>query len=221
MDIIKKHRAYFSLYFPLLIIVGYIVFAYSKGSIHLYFNEFHTPFFDYFFKYITYLGDGIPVVIISLLYLFFINTRQGLLLGLSAILSTTITQIFKQIVFGSTPRPLAYFNSINDEQILYLVDGVKMHVVNSLPSGHTTVAFAITISIAFIYSTRRMDYMMLILGALIGWSRVYLSQHFLQDVFMGSIIGILGAIVIYSIFYSPKMLENKKLDKSLLNLIRQ
>jgi membrane-associated phospholipid phosphatase len=216
MDIIKKHRAYFALYFPFLIIVGYLVFAYSKSSIHLYFNQFHTPFFDQIFKYITYLGDGWPIAIISLFYFMLVSMRQGMLIGFSTLFASAITQIFKHFVFGGTLRPSAYFRDV-EPHTLYLIEGVDLHSVYSLPSGHTTAAFALTVSIAFIYNTRRMDTMMFILGALIGWSRVYLSQHFIEDVFMGSIIGVLGTIIIYSLLYSDKMLTKTRLDQPLIN----
>ena len=217
MEIIKKHRAYFALYFPFVIIIGYLVFAYSKSSIHLYFNQFHTPFFDWFFKYLTYLGDGWAIAVIAVFYLLFIGIRQGFLIGFSVLFSSAITQIFKRFVFEGSLRPGTYFKDF-DPQTLYLVEGVDLHSYYSLPSGHTTAAFALTISIAFIYNTRKMDTMMFILGALIGWSRVYLSQHFLEDVFMGSIVGILGTIVIYSLLYSPNMLTKSRLDSPLIKM---
>jgi len=214
MEILKKHRAYFALYFPFVIMVGYLVFAYSKSSIHIYFNQFHSPFFDWFFKYLTFLGDGWPIAFIALFYLLFISIRQGFLIGFSVIFASAITQIFKRFVFGGTLRPVAYFSEV-EPYTLHFVEGVDLHIAYSLPSGHTTVAFALTVSIAFIYNTRKMDTFMFIMGALIGWSRVYLSQHFLEDVFMGSIIGVLGTIVIYSLLYSPKMLTKSRLDKPL------
>jgi membrane-associated phospholipid phosphatase len=216
MEIIKKHRAYFALYFPFLLIAGYLVFVYSKSSIHLYFNQFHTPFFDWVFKYLTYLGDGWAIVFMVLLYLLFINIRQGLFIGLSTLFASAITQVLKHFVFKDSLRPSAYFNDI-DPHALYLVEGVDLHTVYSLPSGHTTAAFAMTASIAFMYNSRKIDTSMFILGALIGYSRIYLSQHFLEDVFMGSIIGVLGAIVIYSLLYSPKMLAKTRLNQPLIN----
>ena len=216
MEIIKKHRAYFALYFPFLILIGYVVFVYSKASIHIYFNQFHTPFFDQFFKYLTYVGDGWAIAFIAVFYLLFVSIRQGFLIGFSTLFASAITQIFKHYIFEGTLRPGPYFRDV-EPYALHLVEGVDLHIAYSLPSGHTTAAFALTISIAFIYNTRRMDTAMFILGALIGWSRVYLSQHFLEDVFMGSIVGVLGTIVIYSLLYSPKMLTNSRLDRPLIN----
>ena len=216
MEIIKKHRAYFALYFPVIILVGYVVFAYSKASIHIYINQFHSPFFDWFFKYLTYLGDGWTVAFVAVFYLLFVSIRQGFLIGFSTLFASAITQIFKHFIFGGTLRPGSYFRDI-EPYALHLVKGVDLHIAYSLPSGHTTAAFALTVSIAFIYNTRKMDTAMFILGALIGWSRVYLSQHFLEDVFMGSIVGILGTIVIYSLLYSEKMLTKTRLDHPLIN----
>jgi len=216
MEIIKKHRAYFALYFPFLILIGYVVFVYSKASIHIYFNQFHTPFFDQFFKYLTYLGDGWAIAFVAVFYLLFVSIRQGFLIGFSTLFASAITQLFKHYIFGGTLRPGPYFKDV-EPYALHLVEGVDLHIAYSLPSGHTTAAFALTVSIAFIYNTRRLDTAMFILGALIGWSRVYLSQHFLEDVFMGSIVGVLGTIVIYSILYSPKMLKKSRFDRPLIN----
>jgi membrane-associated phospholipid phosphatase len=36
---------------------------------------------------------------------------------------------------------------------------------------------------------------------MVAFSRVYLSQHFLIDIFAGSIIGSIGAIVFFQVFY--------------------
>jgi len=216
MEIIKKHRAYFALYFPFLILIGYVVFVYSKASIHIYFNQFHTPFFDQFFKYLTYLGDGWAIAFVAVFYLLFVSIRQGFLIGFSTLFASAITQFFKHYIFGGTLRPGPYFKDV-EPYALHLVEGVDLHIAYSLPSGHTTAAFALTVSIAFIYNTRRLDTAMFILGALIGWSRVYLSQHFLEDVFMGSIVGVLGTIVIYSLLYSPKMLKKSRFDRPLIN----
>ncbi len=217
MNIIKQHRAYFALYFPALAITGYLIVVYSKSSIHLYFNQFHTPFFDVFFKYVTLIGDGWFITLLSLIFLLFVSMRKGLTIGISAFFASLITQIFKRLIFGETLRPVEYFRQIDPHQ-LHFVEGVDLYSVYSFPSGHTTGAFAMTIAIAFLYKSRKLDTAMFVLGALVGWSRVYLSQHFLEDVFMGSIIGILGAIIVYSVFNSPEFLKKTGLDKPLLNL---
>lgn len=215
MQIIKQHRAFFIFYFVFLLFAGYLLIIYSKSSIHTYFNQFHTIYSDYFFKYLTHLGDGLAVVFIGLLFLLFHSKRAGFLIWLSGILGGFISQIMKNLVFGDTPRPYKYFTEVNPA-VLHYIDGVEMNMVNSLPSGHTSAGFALYLSIAMIYQNRKVDNVMFLMAFGIGVSRIYLSQHFLEDVFMGSLIGVLSAIVIYSWLYSPNQLAKPSLSQPLL-----
>lgn len=214
MQIIKQHRAFFILYFTFLLVGGYLLFVYSKSSIHIYFNQYHSEVSDFIFKYLTHLGDGWSAALVGLIFLVFRSKRAGLLVWLSAILGGILSQLMKHLVFGQTPRPAKFFGEVNP-YVLHYVDGVDMNYVNSMPSGHTTAAFAMCLSIAFIYQKRQMDSAMFILALLIGVSRIYLSQHFFEDVYMGSIVGVLSAIIVYSILYSPKNLEKTKLSTPL------
>jgi membrane-associated phospholipid phosphatase len=215
MQILNQHRAFFVFYFTFLLVSSYLLIIYSKASIHLYFNQFHTTFFDYTFKYLTYVGDGITVAIIGLLFLLFHSKRAGFLIWLSAAFSGLISQLMKHLIFGETPRPYKFFTEIKP-YVLHYVENVDMNMVNSLPSGHTSSAFALCLSIAFIYKTRKMDTSMFILAFGIGVSRIYLSQHFLEDVVMGSMIGVLSAIVAYSLIFSPSNLAKNKGSKPLI-----
>jgi membrane-associated phospholipid phosphatase len=214
MQIFKQHRAFFVLYFTFLLLGGYLLIVYSKTSIHLYFNQYNNLSLDYFFKYLTHLGDGLSIVIVGLLFLVFKSRRAGLQIWVSGILGGVLSQFMKHIVFGSSPRPAKYFTEI-DPYVLHYVDGVEMNYVNSLPSGHTTAAFAMCLSIAFIYKNRQMDTAMFVLAFLISISRIYLSQHFFEDIYLGSMVGVLSAIIAYSWLYSPKYMEKTKLSKPL------
>lgn len=215
MEIFKKHRAFFIFYFTFFLLSAYLIIVYSKSSIHIYFNQFHSEFSDQFFKYATHLGDGWTIAIISILFLLFKSKRAGMLIAFSGILNGLLSQLMKRLVFGDTPRPYKYFTEVNPYSLHY-VDGVDLNMVNSLPSGHTSSAFAMCFAIAMIYQSRKIDTSMIICAIGIGISRIYLSQHFLEDVFLGSIIGILSAIIIYSWIYSPKNMANQKLSEPIL-----
>jgi len=214
MQILKQHRSFFILYFTFLLFGAYLLVVYSKSSIHIYFNQFHNEYFDYIFKYLTHLGDGLTIALIGLLFLLFKSIRSGLLIWISGILSGLISQGMKHLLFGETPRPFKYFTEIKP-YVLHYVDDVDMNMVNSLPSGHTSSAFALCLSIAMIYTTRKMDNSMFILAFFIGISRIYLSQHFFEDVFIGSMVGVLSAIVVYSFLYPPNHKDNLKLSSPL------
>lgn len=214
MQIIKQHKAFFFLYFTFLLIGAYLLTIYSKSSIHIYFNHYNSVSSDFIFKYLTHLGDGFAVVAVGLFFLVFKSYRAGLQVWLSGILGGLLSQFMKHFVYGQTPRPAKYFTEI-DPFDLHYVDDVTMNYINSLPSGHTTAAFAMCLSVAFIYKNKHIDNVMFMLALLIGISRIYLSQHFLEDVYMGSLVGVLSAIIIYSWLYGPKYMEKEKLSKSL------
>jgi membrane-associated phospholipid phosphatase len=214
MQILRQHRGFFTLYFAFLVIAAYLLFVYSKSSIHIYFNQYHNPVSDVFFKYFTHLGDGWTIVLVGFIFLTFKSIRSGLLIWLTGLLGGALSQFMKHILFGDTPRPAKYFTEINPFELHY-VDDVSMNYVNSLPSGHTTAAFGLCLAIAFIYRNKHIDSLMFMLALLISISRIYLSQHFLEDVYLGSIVGVLSAIVIYSWIYSPAYMEKQKLNKAL------
>lgn len=59
----------------------------------------------------------------------------------------------------------------------------------SFPSNHACAAFAFASTVAF--STRRFAWSLavLMLAALVGWSRVYLGLHYPSDVLVGAVLG--------------------------------
>lgn len=59
----------------------------------------------------------------------------------------------------------------------------------SFPSGHAMTAFATAAAVAVL--APRMRWPVLVLAALIGFSRVYLGVHFWLDVLVGSVFGLL------------------------------
>jgi len=54
------------------------------------------------------------------------------------------------------------------------------------------------------------------LAVLVGYSRIYLSQHFLFDVYFGALFGVISAFII--IFMMQKF-NQEWLDKSLVKII--
>jgi len=60
----------------------------------------------------------------------------------------------------------------------------------SFPSGHTIVAFSVATVVARRYGNHRwVPYAAYGMAALVGFSRLSLSAHFLSDVFMGGALG--------------------------------
>jgi membrane-associated phospholipid phosphatase len=142
----SKKWGFFS-FIGLLIIGLIILLFFDKESIHLSFNQHHNSFFDTFFKYATYLGDGIvfPIVIAGLLL---IKRRPAPAFIYAGVLTLLISYVLKNWVFIGYARPYEVF-----KDTIHLIDGVKMRHWHSFPSGHTTSAFALFIT-AILFSKK-------------------------------------------------------------------
>lgn len=216
--ILSARKVYFILYGLFVVVSSISLLLFSKVEIHLYFNSLYTGFGDVVFKYLTHLGDGIALVLVTVLLLA-LNKRAAMQVALSGIISGIIAQVLKKLVFGPTPRPSRYFENL-DIPLRY-VDGVELHTVFSFPSGHSTAAFALMTSLLFIFPKRGLGVFWMLLALLTAYSRIYLSQHFLSDILLGSIIGVITAILINLYLNSSSVFSNKKWDKPLINLSKK
>ncbi len=188
--------------------------AYGKKPLHLFVNQFHSPFWDTFFKYFTNVGDGLFAGLILFILLFFINIRN-IFIGLATFLiSGFISQLFKKVAYFDEFRPSKTFGP-NE---LYYVPGELLHYYNSFPSGHSTTAFAMFMFLAYVFKKQYLQISFAIIACLVAYSRVYLSQHFFVDVVCGGLIGMTSFILSYFIFRSAKI---NWFDKTIPSLFHQ
>ena len=106
-----------------------------------------------------------------------------------------------------------------------MVEGINLYSGNSFPSGHSSTFFVFFTCIALLLAYRyrhiaEHDHqkrfligllllVLLALAALGAFSRVYLSQHFLSDICVGSIIGFATPCLMFY-FAGEKILKLKK-----------
>lgn len=167
---------------------------YPKIQTHLMLNGWHTAGLDVFFKYVTKLGEGVPVYLGVALLIF--NWRNGLLVLLGQGLTSLVTQALKYAF--AHPRPATYFKEMGID-LPATVDGVKLHTsFNSFPSGHTSAAFALFTCLALM-TPRRLAPLWMTAAWAVAYSRIYLSQHFLEDILSGSLIGMISSCAVYMI----------------------
>lgn len=181
----------------------------NKADIHLEFNAHHNGFFNTFFFYTTYLGDGWTAAIVFLMAVA-IRFRYGLIIAGSVVVSALITQTLKHTIFADHLRPKKFFEGLHD---LYFVPGVDNWDYNSFPSGHTTCAFSLCFAVALLTKNKNLKFLLFAAALLIGYSRIYLSQHFLEDVYTGSIIGTLTA---FAMFMLVQSMRREWVDRSLI-----
>jgi len=181
----------------------------SKTDLHLAINSIHNRHLDIFFYYITYLGDGL-VAVLTIIILLTVKYRYALIVGISYAISSMFTQLLKRTMFEDVVRPKKFFEGIHD---LYFVPGTENHLYNSFPSGHATTAFALYFSLALIVKNSTLKFFLFVVALLVGFSRIYLSQHFLSDVYAGASIGVFVTFISYWIIQKSKA---QWLDRSLV-----
>jgi membrane-associated phospholipid phosphatase len=193
----------------------FIIANFDKGQFELWFNRQHQPAFDYFFFYITYLGDGIGSTILVILLLLR-RIYYGILAALSVIVSTIIAQGMKRLMFHDFPRPVKFFQKKVE---LHLIDGLEIHEFYSFPSGHSSGAFAVFILLCLISKNKIWSLCYFTLALMVALSRVYLMQHFFIDTFFGAIIGTLSAVFVYFyIEYKSSLPQMDRIQRPLLKI---
>jgi membrane-associated phospholipid phosphatase len=196
-SIYKENRTFFLAYFFLIAIALFILFAHSKASGFILLNFYHTPFLDFAFQGITLLGDGIFSVVFCLALLVVKKRHLSFMIFVSFASSGIAAQVLKYFI--SEARPAVFLEKTNYP---YFIENVTLHNLHSFPSGHTTSIFALVSIIAFASKDKKYAIPLVLLGALVGYSRMYLGQHFMVDVTVGSLIGVLFSMISWMLFQS-------------------
>lgn len=214
-----KNLVLITLFTFLIIFVLGLTFLIVMGNnnFSIFINSIHHISTDFFFKYITYLGDGVTAFSLSIIC-FFYRKNYGLSLLFSLILTTAIAQLLKRVIFIDIFRPSSVFDDLIKAGNWNLVEGVHLYDKYSFPSGHTATIFCVCIFLAFLMKSKWITIFLVLLASVVGFSRIYLSQHFLADVLFGSFIGTIISSLVY-IYVLPFLTNiiNKGQKKSDIN----
>lgn len=221
--IIKALSVYIIAYFLLLMYVFGLQFAYPKIECHLWLNSCHNGVLDFFFQYYTLLAEGV-LYVLALLPLLWHKKEMTIFFAMSELTGGAIVQLLKMII--STQRPASVFENYPDIA-LPVIEGIDLHYCSSFPSGHSSTFFmfftclAIILAYHYVHSPKPKTHRsrivlnlvllgMLLLAALGGYSRIYLSQHFMLDVWVGSIIGFVSPFLVFYLSRNKVLKLNKK-----------
>ena len=210
-DFCRRNAAFLTGWLLLSVVAVLAICFVPKAELHLLLNRYHTAWLNSFFFHYTHFCNW-PMYVLMLLPLLFRRPVWSAVFGATEGLSAIITHVVKY--FWNLPRPKLVFEDLaGTHPGLYdawqqsLVEAVELHSWYSFPSGHTTAFFAFFATLAFLYAEepkapckQEVGLICLILAALGGYSRIYLSQHFLLDVTVGMIIGVLSSVGIFYIF---------------------
>jgi membrane-associated phospholipid phosphatase len=213
LRIIARNKILFAGYLLMFIASSLLLLSLGKKDAHILLTGFHSNFLDSLMKTITWFGDGFFMILVGVVFLFS-RVRYGLVLLSSFIASSLLIQILKRFVFPGSKRPVAWFHDFGMD--IYRIGGVEYHSAFSFPSGHTTTAFALFFGLAFWVKNTWLKILFLLFAIITGFSRVYLSQHFLGDAIAGSLLGIGTAVIVQSFFENR---HSEWLDKNIVALI--
>ena len=185
----------------------------EKGDLlHQFGNRSHG-FWNPFFKFVTKLGEEYIYVIIVII-LIFRKYAYAVMVPILGLLVGVFSWFLKD--YFNHPRPLQFYKDLNQIDLIHQLDNFHtMTGFSSYPSGHTFSAFAIYTFFALVSKNKWVSGLCFVLAFLVGISRIYLNQHFLEDVFFGSFLGVSLAIGLYYLsgyleVKFPKLMTNFK-----------
>ncbi len=196
IELIKKNFSFISIYLVFALGVVFLILTKGKLDAQLYANQFYSSFFDHTFFWSTKIVEWFAIVVIIGVLLF-----KGAKFAINGILiyslTALITFLLKRLLFFDEPRP---FSVLNELRLLPSEFGLNQLTSHSFPSGHTTAAFTLFCYLTLISSNKKLGYLFGIIAVFIAYSRVYLSQHFFEDILAGASIGMAATFVFYFIF---------------------
>ena len=180
------------------------LFSYGKNNSFLIINGYNSPYLDPVFKGWTYIGDGLIWIPVFLYAIFF---KRDFLISIIAaiIISTLLTHLLKRVVFPDELRPIAV---LKDQ--VRVIPGYYINRLNSFPSGHTTTAFTLALLMAFEAKRKWCDFVFPLIAFFVGYSRVYLAQHFVTDVLGGVLVGMVSAYLSLLLYKAYQDRKKKK-----------
>jgi membrane-associated phospholipid phosphatase len=206
LKILTNNRLFFILFFIWVVFGAVLQLLFTPTEIMFWINQHHNSLLDSFFYYVTLLGED-TIWLSFLCALAYDNYVRGndrsyaIKVLLISWLSKVLVSVSLKNIFNY-PRPIEVYQ--HSTQAIHLVDGVTMHHWQSFPSGHTMTAFAFACVCLFLSKKTYLAIIVLLTAMLVGYSRMYLFQHFPRDVFAGSVLGVGVSIIVF-------ILSNKKL----------
>lgn len=163
-------------------------------------NAFHLPELDMAALYVfTHFADGL--ILPGIIFLLF--WRKDPVLAITAFIAILLTGLLaqggKMLIFTDWHRPPVVFEQVPGVEIVH----PNPPHSRSFPSGHSTSAATGGLFFAYFLSQWRLGWTVLvgIFTLFVGFTRVIIGVHFPGDVFVGSVIGSVGGLLILHWLY--------------------
>lgn len=174
-------------------------------AVFKFFADIQCSFLTVLAKFFTSFGDEafvIPMVILGVVLMLFKKTRKY---GFALVFAIAVGTIVTNVIAKPAVLRIRPYNTLQDLDFYwqaYLGAGALSEADYSFPSGHTTAAFEIAVSMFLVFRAdgkKKIAWVFPVLAACTMGSRVYLMVHYATDVLGGMIIGTLSGIAGYYI----------------------
>jgi len=209
-----KNQIAFIIPMGLYLLIGCFLLAFEieKGDLVLFFSDNRSESLNQFFIIVNELGEEY-IYVLGLVVLLFVKFRYALIMPLVAGLTAVLSLLLKN-AFGHA-RPKLWFESMG-VALNYVPDVfVNGGAFSSFPSGHTFSAFAAFGYFALVSKSPFLKVAFCLLAMLGGLARVYLAQHFFEDIIFGGFCGITLAVLLYILQLQLNNDENRWWNKRL------
>lgn len=166
-------------------------------------NNLHAiPFFNYFAKYVTLLGEyGLFGIVLCVIFLIPKKTRKvGIVMTVALALDFLLLNVILKNAVGRT-RPY-----VTDPSLMVFLEDLGVHLPHdsSFPSGHTGASCVVAFVLLFYYKWKALP--IFIVALLISLSRIFLCVHYPTDVLAAFV---LSFVIALGCFIAAKPIERK------------
>jgi len=189
-DLHRSNRPFFYGFYGFVAVLVAILCLDSKAGGFFLLNPWHSGPLDAFFSTYTYAGDGYFCFGVGLLIFVWGDRATGLMAIVTYCISGILSQVLKAYIPEARPAV-----DVHTAGYSHFIENVTLHNFHSFPSGHATSAFALATVLCFAAKNKSATWLYLGLAMLIGYSRIYLGQHFPDDVLAGALLGTVTSVV--------------------------
>jgi len=155
-------------------------------------ESIRNPFLDFIFLTITHLGEELVFLTFAIVIFWCVSKREGYYILITGLVGTVVNQTLK--LFCRVRRPWLYPGFSAVEGAIGEATGY------SFPSGHTQNVVDTLGGTARWTKRRWLRITLIVLAALVAFSRMYLGVHFPSDVIFSVIFGALLVLCLYPLF---------------------
>ncbi len=167
----------------------------------LYLNQFHSPFFDVLFYWISWPPVWFPVYLALIFFLWKKYGWKGL--GMIVLCAAVLITMADQTANLFKNTLVMRYRPCHNADIGHLVHTVYDHCGGKYGffSGHASNSFALATFAAVLFKNRKLLLWLWLWALVVGYSRIYLGVHYPLDVACGALFGIFYGWLVSKLYF--------------------